>query len=172
MEERESQGAWAGWAVLVHSARTAIAVVVSLLVARSFKLPEAHWAPFTTLVVTQSSLGAALKVSRQRFFGTAMGAAFGAIVTSWFQPTVVVFGFSVFLLGLICAVVRANWSAYRFAGITIGIVLLIPRAAAPAWMIGAHRFAEVSIGIGVALVLAMVWPEAEEGVGTGINKSG
>jgi hypothetical protein len=36
----------------------------------------------------------------------------------------------------------------------------LPRAG-PAWQIAFHRFAEVSIGIGVALVLTVVWPERE-----------
>jgi len=31
----------------------------------------------------------------------------------------------------------------------------------PAWVVAFHRFAEVSIGIGVALLLAVVWPERE-----------
>src|SRR6266404_2662357 len=57
---------WTEWPVLVHSARTAVAAVASLLAARLFRLPEAYWAPITTLVITQSSLGAALTVSRQR----------------------------------------------------------------------------------------------------------
>src|SRR2546425_7350561 len=56
-----------GWPVLVHSARTAVAAVASLLAAQLFGLSEAYWAPITTLVVTQSSLGAAFAVSWQRF---------------------------------------------------------------------------------------------------------
>ena len=31
----------------------------------------------------------------------------------------------------------------------------------PAWIVAFHRFAEVSVGIGVALLLAVVWPETE-----------
>ena len=54
---------WGGWAALIHSGRTAIVAIASLLAARLFRLPEAYWAPITTLVVTQSSLGAALTVS-------------------------------------------------------------------------------------------------------------
>ena len=42
--------------VLEHCARTAVAAVSSLLVARLFGLPEIYWAPVTTLVITQSSL--------------------------------------------------------------------------------------------------------------------
>jgi len=43
----------------------------------------------------------------------------------------------------------------------LAIVLLIPRAG-PAWGIAFHRFAEVSIGIGVALILTLIWPERED----------
>ena len=147
--------------VVVHSARTAVAAVASLVAAGLFQLPEAYWAPITTLVITQSSLGAALAVSWQRFVGTILGAAVGAIVASRFGPHVLVFGGSVFILGLLRTVARLDLNAYRFAGVTLAIVLLVPRAG-PAWQIAFHRFAEVSIGIGVALILAMVWPERTE----------
>jgi len=148
------------WPVLVHSVRTAVAAVVSVLVAKLFRLPETYWAPITTLVITQSSLGAALAVSWQRLIGNALGAAVGAIVASYFGPNMLVFGVSIFILGLLSYVVRSNRSAYRFAGVTLAIVLLVRRTG-PAWRIALHRFAEVSIGIGVALILAVVWPEGE-----------
>jgi uncharacterized membrane protein YgaE (UPF0421/DUF939 family) len=150
-----------GWRpASMHSARTAVAAVVSLLAARLFRLPEAYWAPITTLVITQSSLGAALEVSRQRFVGTALGAVVGAILAGYFQPNVLVFGAGVLVLGLICSVAHADRSAYRFGGITLAIVLLIPRTRPP-WQAAMHRFAEVSIGIGIALILAVVWPDPE-----------
>jgi uncharacterized membrane protein YgaE (UPF0421/DUF939 family) len=146
--------------VLAHSVRTAVAAVVSLLVARLFKLPEAYWAPITTLVITQSSLGAALTVSWQRFVGTALGAVVGAIVASRFGPSVLVFGVAVFILGLLSSVARSDRSAYRFSGVTLAIVLLVPRTGPPT-EIAFHRCAEVFIGIGVALMLAVAWPETE-----------
>ncbi len=151
---------WMGWPVVVHSARTAVAVVASVLVARLFRLPETYWAAITTLVITQSSLGAALTVSWQRFVGTVLGAVAGAMVASYLRPRMLVFGTSVFILGLLCAVAHVDRSAYRFAGVTLAIVLLVPRTG-PAWQIALHRFAEVSIGIAVALLLTVVWPERE-----------
>jgi uncharacterized membrane protein YgaE (UPF0421/DUF939 family) len=135
--------------------------VASVLLARLCRLPEAYWAPITTLVIAQSSLGAALTISRQRFVGTAIGAVVGATVAGHFGSHVLVFGIGVFILGLLCAMAHLDRSAYRFGGITLAIVLLVPRAGS-AWQIAFHRFAEVSIGIGVALMLAMVWPEGED----------
>jgi uncharacterized membrane protein YccC len=151
---------WKGWPVLVHSVRTAVAAVVSLLVARLFGLPATYWAPITTLVITQSSLGAAFAVSSQRFIGTLLGALVGGAVAGYFGSDVLVFGICVFILGLLCALVRTGPSAYRFGGVTLAIVVLVPRSGT-AWLVAFHRFAEVSVGIGVALLLAVVWPERE-----------
>jgi uncharacterized membrane protein YgaE (UPF0421/DUF939 family) len=148
------------WPVVEHSTRTAVAAVASLLVARLFRLPEAYWAPITTLVITQSSLGAALSVSWQRAVGTALGALVGAIVASLFGPDVLVFGAGVLVLGLLSAIVRSDRSAYRFSGVTLVIVLLVPRTGSP-WRIAFDRCAEVFIGIGVALLFTVVWPEKE-----------
>ncbi|MGH9775791.1 MAG: FUSC family protein [Candidatus Acidiferrales bacterium] len=150
--------AWTGRPILMHSARTAVAAVASVLAARLFRLPETYWAAITTLVITQSSLGAALTVSWQRFVGTVLGAVVGAILAARFNPHLLVFGMGVFILGLLSALVRADRSAFRFAGVALAIVLLVPRTG-PAWQIAFHRFAEVSIGIAVALILAFVWPE-------------
>lgn len=80
-------------------------------------------------------------------------------MASYFGPHLLVFGISVFILGLLSALASSDRSAFRFAGITLVIVLLIPRT--PAWQIAFRRFAEVSIGIGVALILVVVWPERE-----------
>src|SRR5262249_62073457 len=113
--------------VVAHSARTAVAAVTSLLVARLFRLPEAYWAPITTLVITQSSLGATLSVSWQRFVGTALGAVVGAIVASQFGPNVPTFGAAVFILGLLSTAIRSDRSAYRFGGVTLVVVQLVPR---------------------------------------------
>lgn len=153
-----------GRQVLEHSARTAVAAAASMLMARLLRLPQVYWAPITTLVITQSSFGSALAVSWHRFIGTAIGAAVGAILASYFRPHTLVFGASVFLLGLFCSGVRADRSAYRFGGVTLTIVLLVPRTE-PAWRIAFHRFAEVSIGIAVALAMTVVWPERDATTG-------
>ena len=71
------------------------------------------------------------------------------------------FGISVFILGLLTSAPHLGRSAYRFAGITLAIVMLVPNTDSPR-RIALHRFVEVCIGIGVALVLTVFWPEREE----------
>ena len=103
---------------------------------------------------------AALKVSWQRFVGTLLGAIVGGIAASYFGPKIAMFGITVLMLGILCAFTRSDQSAYRFGGITLVIVMLVPRTG-PAWRIAFDRFAETSIGIGVALLLTVLWPDTE-----------
>ncbi len=145
---------------VIHSIRTAIAATVSLAVARLFGLPEAYWAAIATLVVMQSTLGATLLISIERIAATALGALAGAPLASYFTGNLLVFAAAVFVLGLVCAAFRMEKSAYRYASVTLAIIVLIQRSNA-AWIVALHRFLEVSVGILVALALAAIWPEHE-----------
>jgi uncharacterized membrane protein YccC len=147
------------WGDLVHSMRTTIAAVASLLIARLFRLPESYWAAITTMIVMQSTLGAALTISKQRLAGTALGAAMGALFATFVGRSIAVYGVGIFLCGVICAVLHTERSAYRYAGITLTIVMLIAHTQ-PAWIIAIHRFVEISLGIVVGLLLTAIWPES------------
>lgn len=143
---------------LTHAARTAAAAVASLLMARLFRLPDAYWASISTLIVMQSTLGTALPISAQRFAGTLVGAAVGALTATYFPGNVFVFGLAVFVIGLLCAALGVERAAYRYASITLAIVMLVTRSE-QAWLIAIHRFAEVSLGIAVGLAFTALWPE-------------
>jgi uncharacterized membrane protein YccC len=145
---------------LVHAARTAIAAVISLLIARLLRLPEAYWAAIATMIVMQSTLGAAWTVSKERLAGTALGAAMGAVLATYAGQGIVVFGTGVFALGVLCAILRIGQGAYRYAGITLVIVMLIA-STQPPWIVAVHRSVEISVGIAVGLALTAVWPEPQ-----------
>ena len=147
---------------LVQAGRTAVAAVVSYLIARLFLLPEAYWAPISTLIGMQSTLGATLPVSVQHFAGTAIGAAVGAVTATYFHGNVWAFGGAVLIVGLLFAFLRVERSAYRYAATTLVIVMLVTRSTS-AWRIATHRFFEVSIGIAVGLVVSALWPEQRPG---------
>jgi uncharacterized membrane protein YgaE (UPF0421/DUF939 family) len=151
-----------GREALINSARTAVAAVVSMLLARSLKLPEFYWAPISTIVILLSTINP-MRLAWQRFAGTALGAAVGAAIATWFTPSWAVYGAGIFVCGMLCALLRVG-SAYRFAAITLTIVFLIAHQRAP-WIVATHRFVEVSLGIAVALVMTMVWkaPGSEQG---------
>ncbi len=143
---------------VLHIVRTTLAAVVSQLVAHALRMPEPYWATVTTIVVMQSTLGVAWNVSVKRFAGTALGAFIAGLLATYVGSGVVVFALAIFGTGLICLGLRLDRTAYRFAGITEVIVMLVARER-PAWVIATHRFIEVSLGIVVALIVAAAWPE-------------
>jgi uncharacterized membrane protein YccC len=159
-EERMSLDRSGCGIILNSSARTAVAATASFVIARLSGLPEAYWAAILTLVIMQSTLGAALKISGERFAGTILGAVAGGLVARFLPQSWWAFAGGVFVLGVVCGVLRLQ-NSYRFAGITLAIVMLVPRTSPP-WVIALHRFVEVSIGIVVGLVVTAIWPEVQE----------
>jgi len=91
----------------------AIAVTVSFMVARLFRLPEAYWAVIATLVVMQSTLGATLIISVERIAATALGALVGVLLATYFTGNVFAFAAAVFVIGIVCIALRMEKTAYR-----------------------------------------------------------
>ena len=141
-----------------HSVRTALAATVSVIIARLAQMPEAYWAAIATLVVMQSTLGATLTLSVERIIATAVGASVGALESNYFGADLAAFMLAIFFIGLLSFGFRLERIAYRYASVTLTIIVLIPRAN-PAWIVALHRFVEVSVGIIVALLVVAIWPE-------------
>jgi uncharacterized membrane protein YccC len=139
---------------ITHAIRTAVAATVSVIIARLAQMPEAYWAAIATLVVMQSTLGATLTLSIERI----VAASVGALEANCFGANLVAFAIAIVLVGLLSIAFRLEKTAYRYASVTLTIIVLIPRSAPP-WSIALHRFIEVSIGIIVALAVVAVWPE-------------
>ena len=139
---------------LLHSLRTAIAAVVSMLLAGALKLPEFYWAPISTIVILLSTVDPRT-LAWQRFAGTALGAVAGALMATFVHVNWMVYGAGILVCGVLSALLRLG-GAYRFAAITLTIVLLVAHTRPP-WVVASHRFIEVSLGIAVALLITTVW---------------
>jgi uncharacterized membrane protein YccC len=135
-----------------------IATTISILLGRLVGLPEAYWAAIATVVVMQSSLGDTLRLAIERIVASAVGASVGAIESTYFGANLLVFALAMLFLGLLSFVLRLEKVGYSYACITLVIIVLVPRAEAP-WITAAHRFAEVSLGILVALAILALWRE-------------
>lgn len=123
-------------------------------------MPEPYWSAIATLLMIQSTLRATLTLSLGRIVASALGAFVGAIEATYFGNSLIAFGPAIFLLGLISFASRLDEPGYRYASVTLAIVVLIPRVEPP-WLIALHRFIEVSLGILVALAVAAVWREED-----------
>jgi len=95
----------------ITAARTTIATVISLLLARSLKLPEFYWAPISAIVILLSTINP-LALAWQRFAGTAVGAVVGAVIASYPNQNWIVYGAGIFLCGILMAVLHLG-AAYR-----------------------------------------------------------
>ena len=133
-----------------------VAATISILLGRLVGLPEAYWAAIATVVVMQSPLGDTVPLAIERVVASALGASIGAIESTYFGANLLVFALAMLLLGLISFALRLEKVGYSYACITLVIIVLIPRAEAP-WIAAAHRFAEVSLGILVALGVVAIW---------------
>src|SRR5882724_4485399 len=89
-------------ASVMNSLRTAVATVVSLLLARILKLPEFYWAPISTIVILLSIINP-LTHAWQRFAGTALGAALGALIATFFSSNWMIYFAAIFICGILCA---------------------------------------------------------------------
>jgi uncharacterized membrane protein YccC len=85
-----------------------------------------------------------------------MGAVLGALLATYAPNNWLVYGTGIFLCGILSSIVRHGGS-YRFAAITLSIVVLIGHTRPP-WVVATNRFIEVSLGIAVALIVTLIWP--------------
>jgi uncharacterized membrane protein YccC len=145
---------------IAHVVLSALAAVASYMIARLFRLPEAYWAPMSALIVMQLTLTAAFPIALQYVLGTAMGAAVGAVTDTYFHTNVRALGAAILLVGLLWVALRIERSAFRYANITLVIVMLVPRSTSGR-LVALHRFFEVSIGIAVGLVLFALWQKID-----------
>jgi uncharacterized membrane protein YccC len=106
----------------------------------------------------QSTLGATLTLSVERIVATAVGASVGALESNYFGANLAAFMLAIFFIGLLSFGFQLEKTAYRYASVTLTIIVLIPRST-PGWAIALHRFIEVSVGIVVALIVVGLWPE-------------
>ena len=89
------------------------------------------------------------------FFNTPVSKYGGLTTLDVYVPILLVFA-----IGLLSLVLRLQRPGNRFATIAFSVVLLVVRAQ-PAWVVGLHRFIEVSVGILAGLLLSALWPEPQ-----------
>lgn len=148
---------------LVHSLKTAIALLFGLLISYVFKLPlQGRWVVITILVVmcAQSRVGAILQKSYMRFLGTVIGASVASLTLWLVYPNVAL---TIFILCVATAVFSyiadspSTWSeAGPLGAVTLIIIVISPN---PNFYTVMSRFLEINLGIIIALLVSrFIWP--------------
>jgi len=155
--ERPRILSWERQRLLIHAAKTALAAALCWWLALRFGLHDGYWGSISAIIVLQSNVGSTVNASRDRIFGTLIGAILG-------------FSFSLFgvlpwnyILAVLSAVIVCGLlglrSSSRLAGVTITIIMLVQKTG-PRWSLALDRVSEVVLGIVVALaVTTLVFPD-------------
>jgi uncharacterized membrane protein YgaE (UPF0421/DUF939 family) len=87
----------------------------------------------------------------------------GTLFATYGASDALAFGAGAFLCGVICAVLHIERNAFRYAGITLAIIVLIARTQ-PGWALAVHRLVEIAVGIAVGPIVTAIWPESRTGL--------
>jgi uncharacterized membrane protein YccC len=149
------------------SLRLTLAGLLAFAVGHLLRVAQPSWAVLTALIVTQASVGGALKAAVDRFVGSLGGAAWGVGVSLVLpRATLWELGLTLAVALAPLAVVTALRPAYRVAPVTAVILLLAPvsQAAGP-FAAAVDRLLEIGLGSAVALAVAfLVLPERAHGM--------
>src|SRR6185503_16893032 len=135
---------WEHKRLLIHAAKTSFAAALCWVIALRFGLHDGYWGAISAIIVLQSNFGATISASRDRIFGTIIGASFG-FAFSLFGTVPWNFIFAVVSAVVLCGLLGLRNSS-RLAGVTIAIVMLVP-ATGSHWLLALHRVGEVFLGI-------------------------
>ncbi|CAN5143732.1 FUSC family protein [soil metagenome] len=138
--------------------RIVVASLLTFVLCHVFALQQSQWAILTSIIVMQSSVGASLKATFDRFSGSIGGALWGVCVllaVPHHTPMEMGVALSITLIPL--ALLAAFKPSFRVAPITAVILLLIPtlQESDPRW-VGLDRVFEVGVGSIVALLVSLV----------------
>ena len=148
---------WERRRLLIHAAKTALAAALCWWIAMLFGLHDGYWGAISAIIVLQSNFGATISASRDRIFGTVIGALFGFSFTL-FGALPWNYILAVLAAVIVCGLLGLR-SSSRLAGVTITIVMLVQKGGSN-WTIALDRVMEVFLGIVVALAIStLVYPD-------------
>jgi uncharacterized membrane protein YccC len=155
--EKTAIFSWERQRLLIHAAKTALAAALCWWLAQRFGWRDAYWGSISAIIVLQSNVGSTVKASRDRIFGTLIGAVLG-FSFSLFGGLPWNYILAVLAAVLVCGLLGLR-SSSRLAGVTITIVMLVQKAG-PRWTLALDRVGEVVLGIVVALAVStLVFPD-------------
>jgi uncharacterized membrane protein YccC len=142
---------------LTLAIRITVAAGLAFAIVRLVGLSQSSWAVITAVIVMQTSLGGSVKAAMDRMAGTLVGAVWGALISVLVPHHGNSDTFFAILIAVaptaLCAALRPS---FRVAPITALIVLIPSGAALTPYAFALERVAEIAVGIGAGMVVALV----------------
>lgn len=172
LSQRALKAAAARKTEIRHAIRVSAAVGAAYALATLLRLPQGYWAVFTAVIVVQSSLGATITASIERFMGTLVGALAGA-VAAYFHSRWPEFGGLILCLTVaLLAFVAAIRPSLKAAPVTAVIMLIGTTTHMDPLVAASLRVAEITVGslVGVAATLLIFPARAHASVVASVQK--
>jgi uncharacterized membrane protein YccC len=173
---RETEALGSGrWEDQREPVKAVLSVLLAVTIATALHLPDIVWAALSGFMVMRSSLAEAVPRGLSRIFGTIAGAALGLVLARWVAPSPLLLMAALFVftwIGVFEGTVSTHSYAWMLFGLTAGLVLTTAMATPlDAADFAATRIAEVIIGTGAALVVAVVFEAFGAPPGAGAPQS-
>ena len=146
--------------VLHSSARVAVGLAVSVLLARTLGVEHAFWVVLGALSVLRSNALATGRTTVQALVGSVIGFAVGGLFASLAGRDPVLMW-----LALPIAIFVASYAASAIgfvagqAGFTVMVIIIFNLISPAGWQVGLVRIEDVALGTGISLVVGvLLWP--------------
>jgi uncharacterized membrane protein YccC len=142
---------------LRHAVRLTVAAVIAYFVGETLALPQAYWAVFTAVLVSQASVGGSVKAAGDWLIGTLGGGAYAALVSTLVTETdPITKGAALGAALLPLAFLAAVRPTFRFAPVTgVIIILIAPITQLSPLEAAMNRLIEISIGGAIGIVTSL-----------------
>jgi uncharacterized membrane protein YgaE (UPF0421/DUF939 family) len=135
------------------SIRAAAAAAISVALARLLQFPFPLYAMIAAVIVTDLSPAETRKLGWRRILGTVLGSVLGAVLAAVLPYGALTIGIGIFIAMFLSHLLHLPQAA-RVAGYVCAIVLL--EHSGESCVYALWRFAETTLGIGVALLVSLV----------------
>jgi uncharacterized membrane protein YgaE (UPF0421/DUF939 family) len=146
----------------MRNIKTAIAVVISILVSKLLKTEYPFYAAIASIISMQSSVEDSLKTGRNRVLGTIVGAFVGYICALISPESPIFIGIGIVIVIYLCNVL--NWKdSASIAGVVFCAIMLNLKGNSP-FLYSLNRILDTLVGIIVAIVVNyfVMRPEADK----------
>jgi uncharacterized membrane protein YgaE (UPF0421/DUF939 family) len=133
--------------------RAALAAGLAVAIADLCKLQYPVYAMIGAVIVTDLGTAPTRQLGLQRLVGTGLGAAVGAVLSSFMSHGPLAIGLGIFAAMLLSHVLFLQ-AAAKVAGYVAGIVLL--NYSAEPWAYAFARLIETALGIGAAMLVSLL----------------
>lgn len=142
---------------LRHAVRLTVAAVIAFAVGETLALPQAYWAVFTAVLVSQASVGGSVKAALDWLMGTLGGGIYAALVSTLVpEADIITKGAALGAALLPLAFLAAVRPTFRFAPVTgVIIILIAPVTQLEPMEAALNRLIEICVGGFIGILVSL-----------------